>query len=222
MVGGKMPYREWLVKRLAECNVPVQVLGRGWVADEGEKKAVVTPYVRPDWGKYVRVLLRPSKIPETAMRLVEHVCDGARQRRQTSGFVNGVDGSSVTFAGYVAGRIEEVFSGSVVSIGASHLAGGWSSKGRCRRSQGRLRDFEVTAAGGFYLVQRHPDLADLYVEGREIEVWDDIEELVEKAEYFLEHQDEALEIARRGYERWRLDHTWERRFHVLLESLTEN
>ena len=71
-------------------------------------------------------------------------------------------------------------------------------------------------------MQRHPDLAGLYDEGHEVEAWSDIDELVEKARYYLAHEDEALAIAERGHKRWKADHTWERRFCALLDALAEN
>ncbi len=219
ILGSRMPYREWLVRNVAERGVSLAVYGKGWSLNTQETQPPPAAFVKSDWGLYVPVLLRPAKCGETILRLFEHIGVGISQRAMLRKSPVELNDANVCLEGFVAGPLKDVFAANVVNIGTSHLAGGWSKAGKCRHVQGRLRDFEVTAAGGFYLVQRHPDLSDLYVEGVEIEAWDDVNELVEKAIHYLEHPDEALGIARRGHERWKREHSWKKRFSDLLDEL---
>lgn len=83
----------------------------------------------------------------------------------------------------------------------------------------KVRDFDAPMSGSFYLTHANPDLAGLYRLGEEIETYSSVEECVRKTLYFLAREDERERIARRGYERARLDHTWEKRFRSLFELI---
>ncbi|MFC1894502.1 glycosyltransferase [Candidatus Dependentiae bacterium] len=62
-----------------------------------------------------------------------------------------------------------------------------------------MRTFEVTATGNFLLTQRtHEQACFLFEEGKSIECFDGIEELVEKIKFYLKHQDLREEIAKNG------------------------
>lgn len=63
------------------------------------------------------------------------------------------------------------------------------------------RSFEIPACGSLLLAARTPQHLDCYKEGVEAEFFGDHHELVEKARYYLEHEDERKEMARRGHER---------------------
>ena len=81
------------------------------------------------------------------------------------------------------------------------------------------RDFEIPLSGGLYLTEDHPELARAYQIGREIVTWRDPDDLAAKIRHLLTHPDEAEEIRRRGSERARRDHTWERRLETIFSIL---
>lgn len=62
-----------------------------------------------------------------------------------------------------------------------------------------LRVFDVPATGAFLLTDYSPELEEYYTVGEEIVCFTTIEELREKAFYFLRHENEREAIARRGY-----------------------
>ena len=64
-----------------------------------------------------------------------------------------------------------------------------------------VRSFEIPACGTFMLALRTPQHLDCYVEGQEAAFFDTPEELVQKARYYLEHDEERRAIARRGHQR---------------------
>jgi spore maturation protein CgeB len=85
--------------------------------------------------------------------------------------------------------------------------------------QVRLREFEATMAGGFYLTGWLPELAQLYELGREIETYRSRAELVDKCRFYLAHDEAREKVRHAGHVRARRDHTWERRFESLFAEL---
>lgn len=68
-------------------------------------------------------------------------------------------------------------------------------------NQTASRSFEIPASGTFLLAMRTPQHLEAYEEGKEAEFFGDHRELVEKARYYLEHEEEREAIARRGTQR---------------------
>lgn len=78
--------------------------------------------------------------------------------------------------------------------------------------QVRLRDFEATSSGAFYLVEAFDELADFFEPDREIVFFADEHELIDKARYYLTHETERERIRLAGMKRARTEHTWQNRF----------
>lgn len=71
------------------------------------------------------------------------------------------------------------------------------------------RSFEVPACGTFLLAVRTPQHQECYQEGREAEFFSNEKELVQKAAYYLAHEEKRREIAQKGHERClRSDYSW--------------
>lgn len=101
---------------------------------------------------------------------------------------------------------------------------GFSSCGETHRQgqrlqQMRLRDFEVPMSGGFYLAEYFEELENYYAVGKEIVCFRTAGELVEKARYYLAHDDEREAIRRAGRERCLRDHTFAKRFQDAFREL---
>ena len=64
-----------------------------------------------------------------------------------------------------------------------------------------LRVLEIMSCQGFVLTNYQEDLAAEFIEGKEIVMYHSLEELLEKTEYYLLHEDERQQIARAGYEK---------------------
>lgn len=79
-----------------------------------------------------------------------------------------------------------------------------------------LRVFEVLGAKRLLITEYCEELKQLFELGKEIETFKTIEELVEKVDYYLAHEEERHRIAQRGFERVQRDHTWETRARQLL------
>jgi spore maturation protein CgeB len=107
-----------------------------------------------------------------------------------------------------AEQIPEIMQQSIISLNFANSYG---------ENQVKARTFEVPGAGGFLLTERAPFLEQCYAPGREIVVFDDDRELLDKIPYYLAHPAERDAIARAGHERTCREHTYERRLQEALE-----
>jgi hypothetical protein len=77
-------------------------------------------------------------------------------------------------------------------------------------NQTAARSGEIPATGTFLLAIRTPQHLEMYEEGVEAEFFGDHAELIDKARYYLEHDEEREQIARRGCARARASgYSWE-------------
>lgn len=76
-----------------------------------------------------------------------------------------------------------------------------------------MRIFEGTASGAMVLTDSTANgLSDLFELGREIVVYDDDQDLLEKIEFYLAYDDERSRIAEAGYQRTHGEHTYKHRY----------
>jgi len=98
------------------------------------------------------------------------------------------------------------------TAGDSHLAAK-------RLTHLRLREFEAPMSGALYLTEDQPELAEYFTPGEEVLTYTDPDDLLDKARYYLAHQEKAERIRRAGLERARREHTWQHRFSELFAAL---
>ncbi len=83
-----------------------------------------------------------------------------------------------------------------------------------------LRIFEALAAGAFLLTDYSDELCQLLTPGKEVETYRNAAELVEKAEYYLAHDEERKTIAQQGHAALKARFTWQHRAEALLEKIS--
>ncbi|MBR5422109.1 MAG: glycosyltransferase [Lachnospiraceae bacterium] len=84
-----------------------------------------------------------------------------------------------------------------------------------------LRLFDVCGCGGFLLTNWQEELPELYEPGTEVETFSSIEEMLDKADYYLENEEERKKIALAGYERTRAEHTYEKRIAQMISVIND-
>lgn len=82
-----------------------------------------------------------------------------------------------------------------------------------------MRLFEATGVGTLLLTDRKANLHEMFVPDREVVTYESVGELVAKARYYLDHDDERRAVAAAGQERTLRDHTYARRMAELAEIL---
>ncbi len=110
-----------------------------------------------------------------------------------------------------------MFSRSRLSLGFA--TAGDSHRAARRLTHLRLREFEAPMSGALYLTEDQPELAEYFTPGQEVLTYTDREDLLDKARYYLAHQEHAERVRRAGHERARREHTWQRRFAELFSTL---
>ena len=83
----------------------------------------------------------------------------------------------------------------------------------------RLRDFEAPMCGALYATGYTDELADYFEPDKEVLVYRDQHELLDKVRYYLAHPDEAEKVRRAGHARAMRDHTYHCRFQKLFREI---
>jgi spore maturation protein CgeB len=81
------------------------------------------------------------------------------------------------------------------------------------------RDFEIPGCGGFLLTGFSANIEEYYKIGEEIVCYSDIDDLVGKIRYYLQHNEEREDIAAHGYRRTLHDHTYDLRFKTIFREI---
>ncbi len=82
-----------------------------------------------------------------------------------------------------------------------------------------MRIFDIMACGGFVLAEYSRELGEIFEIGKEVETYRTLDELISKVAYYLDHRDEALEIAKLGREAVRKNHTISMRVNHMLNDI---
>ncbi len=83
----------------------------------------------------------------------------------------------------------------------------------------KARTFEIAACRSLGITMPADNLGDYYAIGKEIVVYKDIPDLIEKIRYYLAHDAEREQIAQAGYERTLRDHTVSKRLEQIMETI---
>ena len=83
-----------------------------------------------------------------------------------------------------------------------------------------MRTFEVPGCGGFLLTQCSEEQCEFFEEGKEIACFSSAEELREKIEYYLSHEEERKKMAKAAYGKVK-NHTYLHRAKRILEVYEE-
>ncbi len=79
--------------------------------------------------------------------------------------------------------------------------------------------YEALACGAFVLVDDQPDVFNLYEDGVHLVKYRNGQELVEKVQYYAEHDEERCTIATAGREETLAKHTYRHRMQTLLDQV---
>ncbi len=79
-----------------------------------------------------------------------------------------------------------------------------------------LRAFDIMGCGGFLLTNYQADFDNFFVPDQDYVYFDSLNSLIDKAGYYLEHEDERLRIAQSGYNKVKNQHTFDHRVKDML------
>ena len=90
-------------------------------------------------------------------------------------------------------------------------------QGRCLSN----RSFAVMGCGGFYLCRRNPGVEFAYDVGKEIDVFDTDDEMVDKIHYYLKNEDERKRIALAGQKKVFNNYTYKNQIEKMFNWVNE-
>lgn len=89
---------------------------------------------------------------------------------------------------------------------------------KCITSGIPLRALDIMGCGGFLLTNYQPEIAEHFADGEEVVMYTSLCDAVEKCRYYMEHEEERLEIARKGYEKVKQMFRYEDRINTMLRT----
>ena len=146
---------------------------------------------------------------------------GTRRRQIEQLRERGIDVSCFGY-GWESGPIPakdvpRIFRNSTISLNFTTSPLVWGTALPHRTNQVKARTFEVPGAGGFLVTEWAEGLERYYTPDREIVIFKDLDDLVDKVRYYLTHPDERDTIAQAGYQRTCAEHTYDRRLSDMLD-----
>lgn len=82
-----------------------------------------------------------------------------------------------------------------------------------------LRIWDILGCGGFLLSNYQSEIPEYFEIGKDLDCYESLEDLKEKAAFYLTHDDIRQEIAHNGYEKVKAMHTYEARIASILKVL---
>lgn len=209
-MGSPSPFRANLLRRLIDAGIPVSVYGGGWSKPNNGEQTTTLEKTISDVRDYALCRLRAEGIAPLAATLL--------RKLNLGNTVSSEPLPNEVLKGFVPeNAMDRLFAQSPINIGVTRITGDDPEKPG--RTQMKLRDFEVPAAGGFYLVEETDELSRHFEPGVEVATWRTASELIEQIRHYLSHETERRAIAEAGRQRTLRDHTWARRFEALFSEL---
>ena len=84
-----------------------------------------------------------------------------------------------------------------------------------------LRIFDIMGAGGFLITNYQQEIPEYFQIGEDLVVFDNEEDLIWKIDYYLQHEEERIQIAENGCKKVRQLYTWEQRIRDIMNIMKE-
>ncbi len=211
-VGQRYADRAYFLGHLYGHGVKVRAWGAGWQAhkrvDVAHARAMLALIEDEGYDGVRRLVRHALARGARPSPLQSKLGDAAKVKVDTSGF----GGPRL-----LMGDLIKMFSRSRLSLGFA--TAGQSHLADRRLTHLRLREFEAPMSGALYLTEDQPELAEYFEPGTEVLTYTNQEDLLDKARYYLVHQELSERIRHAGLQRARRDHTWQHRFRDLFAGL---
>lgn len=205
-VGANYAIRARHSAHLLENGVDVHLYGPGWQWGSSSRWRGNAKRMK----KWIEAGLSPSA--DARRRAAAELAEHDFRRNLASRFPRNVHGP-VSDDDLIA-----LYSRSQISLGFLEVHDAHNPLLPLRRHL-HLREFEAPMSGALYCTGYMDELAEMFDIDREVVVYRNSYELLDKARYYLAHPAEADAIRNAGRERALRDHTYQRRFEWLFSEL---
>jgi spore maturation protein CgeB len=115
--------------------------------------------------------------------------------------------------------IVRLFSESKINLGFLEVFSTDNKTHSMMKQHLHLREFEIPMSGGLYITNYSDELAEHYEPDKEVLIYRNSYELIDKVKYYLINSSEADEIRKAGLKRARDSHTYQKRFNDLFNKI---
>jgi hypothetical protein len=145
--------------------------------------------------------------------------DKLTMRRRPFPLVSATDLASCWKGSLAQDQIASSFARSSLNLGFTYFSGTPGTSSEIR--QCRLREFEgpLYSVNGAYLMQRFPEIDDLYERDDEVIAWDTFEELTSKIKDLLANESACRQIGAKGRQAVLARHLWSHRLLDIMSHL---
>jgi spore maturation protein CgeB len=207
-VGQRYADRAELLQHLYANGIDVRAWGAGWQPRKRLDLAQI---------KAGLALVEDERLDGVRRILRQRLAHSAREEAVAIDTQPAIDTSAYGGPRLLQRDLVRMFSKSRLSLGFA--TAGESHKLQRRLTHLRLREFEAPMSGALYLTEAQPELAEYFEPDKEVLTYADRHELLDKARYYLGHQEHAERIRRAALIRSRREHTWQHRFNQLFACL---
>jgi spore maturation protein CgeB len=198
-VGQPYGHRPKVIERLRKAGIDVKAWGMGWDAGRASQEEMIRIFNQ----SRINLNLTTAYGSSTAQIPTSFPTPRNPIRR-----IIGHIPFMPTMQGHRKARVY----GNDRVVAETGLVGEERERGEGRSEQIKGRNFEVPGCGGFLLSGEADNLHEYYTAGKEIVTFQDVDDLIEKVLYYLEHEGERTTIAQAGYDRTIQEHTYVHRF----------
>ena len=205
-VGGNYALRGRYMAQLLENGVDVHAYGPGWQRETSQRWR--------DWAGHYRLVARACTALSVMgqARASAHLAEYDFRRALRARFPGNLhlpisDEELIT-----------LYSRSHISLGFLEVYDRHDPT-RLVKPHLHLREFEAPMSGALYCTGYMDELAEMFEPDKELLVYSNQDELLEKVRYYLTHPAEAEKVRRAGRARALEDHTYHRRFRALFREI---
>ena len=212
-VGQPHGNRRQVIKTLQDAGINVLTWGNGWEAGRISQEQMIDVFGR----SRINLNMANSSVPvgENPERCQSsNSTPGYAFRRRVAKILDRVPfGGQVKAWGKALSRPTTTSEADLSETAVLDRPGGIYSE------QIKGRNFEIPGCGGFLLTGSADNLEQYYEDGREVVIFHDADELIDKIRYYLAHDEERSAIAQAGYERTLREHTYVHRFREIFTTM---
>ena len=209
-VGGNYSKRSYYVGHLLENNVNVDCFGPNWLV----KKPM--PLIR----KYIKEYRRSLDLIKTLFAISTEKRSKYSSRVALYDFQKKI---RVKYRDHFHYPVSDdsmirLYSQSTISLGFLEVFDNHDSSSITKQHL-HLREFEAPMCGALYFTNYCDELAEFYEPDKEVVIYRNEHELLDKANYYLSHPKEADTVRQAGYKKALNCHTYQRRFKDLFDNI---
>jgi spore maturation protein CgeB len=207
-VGMNYAKRAAYMYHLLASGINVNCFGGGWVKPKGFQG------IKKETRNYLRILqLITGRSPQKRFEIASIIKDYELSKNLRANY------SEHLFLPVNDDEMVQIFNKSKINLGFLEVYTRGLDGSFLVQQHLHLREFEVPMSGGLYFTNYSDELTEFFEPGREVVVFRNDHELLDKVRFYLNNSGEAEKIREAGYKRAINDHTYQARLKSVFSNL---